>query len=164
MKTKDCYLGIDPGLNKTGYAILVRNGNKTILKEGGIVRSSPKLTLAERVCEIGTGVREVIEQYQPKMMAIEQVFSFGKNPKTAIMLAHVRGAILMVAAEKKIPIVHYTPRQIKKLLTGSGAASKEQMQHAVKMELGLAEILEPNDVADASAIGICLCHSVRFAA
>ncbi len=164
MKTTDCYLGIDPGLNKTGYAILVRNGNKTILKEGGIVRSSKELTLAERVCEIGTGVREVIEQYQPKMMAIEQVFSFGKNPKTAIMLAHVRGAILMVAAENEIPIIHYTPRQIKKLLTGSGAASKEQMQHAVKMELGLADILKPNDVADASAIGICLCHSVRFAA
>ncbi|VAX39713.1 Crossover junction endodeoxyribonuclease RuvC [hydrothermal vent metagenome] len=164
MEATDYYLGIDPGLNKTGYAILVRNKKKLILKEGGIVRSTAELSLAERVCEIGTGVREVIEQYQPKMMAIEQVFSFGKNPKTAIMLAHVRGAILMVAAENKIPIVHYTPRQIKKLLTGSGSASKEQMQHAVKTELGLKDILKPNDVADASAIGICLCYSVRFAA
>ncbi len=164
MEATDYYLGIDPGLNKTGYAILVRNGKKLILKEGGIVRSTAELSLAERVCEIGTGVREVIEQYQPKMMAIEQVFSFGKNPKTAIMLAHVRGAILMVAAENEIPIVHYTPRQIKKLLTGSGSASKEQMQHAVKTELGLKDILKPNDVADASAIGICLCYSVRFAA
>ena len=89
-------------------------------------------------------------------MAIEQIFSTPKHPKTAILMAHARGAILFAAAEASIPIIHYSPRQIKKLLTGSGAASKEQMQLAVQRELRLKSILEPNDVADAT--GVALCH------
>ncbi|MCH7687704.1 MAG: crossover junction endodeoxyribonuclease RuvC [Planctomycetes bacterium] len=160
----DCYLGVDPGLNRTGYAILQRTDGGPILREGGVIRSSAKLSLAQRVLEIGQGMREVVEEFQPQMMAIEQVFSFGRNPKTAILMAHARGAILMVAAERNIPIVHYTPRQIKRMLTGSGKASKEQIQFAIKNEFRLEEILEPNDVADASAVALCLYHSVRFAA
>ena len=160
----DCYLGVDPGLNRTGYAILQRTDGGPILREGGVIRSSAKLSLAQRVLEIGQGMREVVEEFQPQMMAIEQVFSFGRNPKTAILMAHARGAILMVAAERNISIVHYTPRQIKRLLTGSGKASKEQVQYAIKTEFRLEEILEPNDVADASAVALCLYHSVRFAA
>ena len=129
-----------------------------------MVRSSPKLSLAQRVLEIGKGMQEVVEEFQPQMMAIEQIYSFGRNPKTAILMAHARGAILMVVAERNIPIVHYTPRQIKRMLTGSGKASKEQIQIAVMNELHLEKILEPNDVADASAVALCLYHSVRFAA
>lgn len=163
-ETADCYLGIDPGLNRTGYAILHRTAKGPALREGGVVRSTAKLSLAQRVHEIGQGVREVIEDFQPQIMGIEQVFSFGKNPKTAILMAHARGAILMVAAEKSIPIVHYTPTQIKRMLTGSGKASKKQVQFAIKNEFQLDEILEPNDVADASAVALCLYHGVRFAA
>ena len=150
------YLGIDPGLNRTGYAILERSVRGPVLREGGVIRSTPALTLAERVLEIGTGLREVIAQYHPQAMAIEQIFSTPKHPKTAILMAHARGAILFAAAEASIPIIHYSPRQIKKLLTGSGAASKEQMQLAVQRELRLKSILEPNDVADAT--GVALCH------
>ena len=159
-----CYLGVDPGLRRTGYAILQRIDGEPTLREGGVIRSSAKLSLAQRVLEIGKGMREVVEEFQPQMMAIEQVFSFGRNPKTAILMAHARGAILMVVAERNIPIVHYTPRQIKRMLTGSGKASKEQIQIAVMNELHLEKILEPNDVADASAVALCLYHSVRFAA
>ena len=150
------YLGIDPGLNRTGYAVLERTVRGPVLREGGVIRSTPTLTLAERVHEIGTGLREVIAQYHPQAMAIEQIFSTPKHPKTAILMAHARGAILFAAAEASIPIIHYSPRQIKKLLTGSGAASKEQMQLAVQRELRLKSILEPNDVADAT--GVALCH------
>ena len=150
------YLGIDPGLIRTGYAILERSVRGPVLREGGVIRSTPALTLAERVFEIGTGLREVIAQYHPQAMAIEQIFSTPKHPKTAILMAHARGAILFAAAEAGIPIIHYSARQIKRLLTGSGAASKEQVQLAVQRELRLKSILEPNDVADAT--GVALCH------
>ena len=159
----DRYLGVDPGLNRTGYALIERTPGGPVLREGGIVRSARSDSLAQRVLEIGRGVREMIEEYQPQLMAVEQVFSFGPNPKTALLMAHARGAILLVAAEQQIPVLHYTPTHIKKLLTGNGRASKEQIQYAIKSELNLAEILEPNDVADASAVALCLYHSIRHA-
>jgi len=158
------YLGVDPGLNRTGYAILVRSRRGPVLREGGIIRSTAALSLAQRVLEIGTGLREVIDAFSPQVMAVEQVFSTGRFPKTALLMAHARGVILMAAAEKDIPVVHYMPTQIKRLLTGSGRASKEQIQHAVQAELSLDTIPEPNDVADASAVALCLYHSIRFAA
>ncbi len=151
----ECCLGVDPGLNRTGYAILVRGQRSPVLKEGGVIRSTPKLSLAERVHEIGSGLQEVLDEFQPQAMAIEQVFSLGKNPKTALLMAHARGAILFAAAQQKVPVVHYTPRQIKKLLTGSGTASKEQVQLAITRELSLDHVPEPNDVADACAVALC---------
>lgn len=144
--------------------MLERSAKGPLLREGGIVSSTRSDSLAKRVGEIGRGIREMLEEYRPPLMAIEQVFSFGKNPKTALLMAHARGAILLVAAELEIPVLHYTPTHIKKLLTGNGRASKEQIQHAIKRELGLEQILEPNDVADASAVALCLYHSVRHTA
>ena len=158
------YLGLDPGLNRTGYAVLERRPGGPHLVEGGILRSNAQETLQQRVLEIGRGLREVLEELKPDAVAIEQLFSHSQNPKTALLMAHARGAILMTLAEAEIPIVNYSPTQIKKLLTGSGRAPKEQIQHAVKAELKLDSIPEPNDVADASAIALCLYHSVRFAA
>ncbi|MBD3675879.1 MAG: crossover junction endodeoxyribonuclease RuvC [Planctomycetaceae bacterium] len=157
-------LGIDPSLTCTGYAVIERTSRGPVLKEGGVVRSDADKTLAQRICEIAVGLREVIEQYQPKAVAIEQVYAMPDNPQTTIKMAHVRGAILMQAAEREIPVLDYSPREIKKLLTGSGRAGKEQVQFAVQRELGLKSILEPNDVADATAVALCLYHSVKFAA
>ena len=157
----DCCLGIDPGLCRTGYALLERGAQGPILREGGVIRSTSKLSLAERVLEIAQGLREVLREYRPQVMAIEQVFSTVQFPKTAILMAHARGAILLTAAEHQIAVVDYSPRQIKRMLTGSGKASKEQVQHAVKNELGLEKILEPNDVADAFAVALCHYHTAR---
>jgi crossover junction endodeoxyribonuclease RuvC len=158
------FLGVDPGLRRTGYALLERSTTGPVLREAGVIRSKPGIALAARVLEIGTGLREVIQEFKPGAMAIEQVFSLGRNPKSALLMAHARGAILMVSAELELPIIHFTPTQVKRLLTGSGKASKEQMQHAVTRELGLDRLLEPNDVADASAVALCLYHRLRFAA
>lgn len=158
------YLGLDPGLNRTGYALLQRSVKGPKLLEGGVLRSSPSDTLAQRVFELAKGLREVLSEFNPDAVAIEQVFSMVRNPKTAILMAHARGALLMTVAEHGVPLIHYTPAQIKKLLTGSGRASKEQIQGAVKAELRLKKTLEPNDVADASAIALCLYHGVKFAA
>jgi crossover junction endodeoxyribonuclease RuvC len=158
---KTRYLGIDPGLNRTGYAVFERGSGGPVLREGGVIRSTQKLTLSERVHEIGQGVRELIEQYEPAVMAIEQVFSTGQYPKTALLMAHARGAILFAAAERHLRVVHYSPRQIKKLLTGSGKATKDQVQRAIQNELRLKDVLEPNDVADAAAVALCHYYSSR---
>ncbi len=159
----DRCLGIDPGLNRTGYAVIERSPGGPVLREGGVIRSAQKLSLAERVLEIGEGVREVVEQYQPAVMAIEQVFSTVQYPKTALLMAHARGAILYAAAERNVRVVHYTARQIKRLLTGSGKAGKDQVQRAIQNELRLASLLEPNDVADAAAVALCHYYSSRVA-
>lgn len=164
MSSQDLYLGIDPGLRRTGYALLSGSGRRPLLREAGVIRSNPKLSLAQRVCEIGSGVREVIQEHRPQMLAIEQVFSLGRNPKSALLMAHARGAILMTAIDCDVRVMHYTPTQVKRLLTGSGRASKEQIQHAVRNELKLSAILEPHDVSDATAVALCLFHSVKFAA
>ncbi len=154
-------LGIDPGLNRTGYAVLERIGGKPALKEGGVIRSTKDFSLAERVLEIGRGIREVLDEFSPTAVALEQVFSHAEYPKTAVLMAHARGAILYAIADAGLSVVHYTPTQIKRLLTGSGRASKEQIQYAIRNELGLETILEPNDVADAAAVALCHFYSSR---
>jgi crossover junction endodeoxyribonuclease RuvC len=156
------YLGIDPGLNRTGYALLERTAQGPRLLEGGIIGSTASKPLAARVHEIGDGLRDVLREFRPEAMAIEQVFSHAAHPKTAVLMAHARGAILFAAGDAGIPIVHYTPRQIKKLLTGSGKASKEQVQLAIQRELRLDTVLEPNDVADAFAVALCHYHSTKL--
>lgn len=157
-------LGIDPGLNRTGYALLERSVRGPVLREGGLIRSTRGRSLAERVHEIASGLREVLVEFLPTVLAIEQVFSLVKNPKSALLMAHARGAILSTAVEHGIAVVHYTPTQVKKLLTGSGKASKEQIQRAIKTELGLDRLLEPHDVADAFAVALCHYYSSRIAA
>jgi crossover junction endodeoxyribonuclease RuvC len=154
-----CVLGVDPGLNRTGYAVLERSENSPLLREGGVLRTTAGLSLAERILELGRGLREIIDEYQPQILAIEQVFSTTKFPKTAILMAHARGALLFAAADAGVPIAHYTPTQIKRILTGSGHASKEQIQQAIRQELNLEKVLEPNDVADAFAVALCHYHS-----
>ncbi|QDT63377.1 crossover junction endodeoxyribonuclease RuvC [Calycomorphotria hydatis] len=155
-------LGIDPSLSCTGYAVLERNGQGATLREGGVIRTKQSDSLVDRVVEIGRGVRELVEQYQPTHAAIEQVFSHAKFPKTAVLMGHVRGAILMAIGDADIPIMHFTPTEIKKLLTGHGRATKEQMQAAIQMELKLSKQLEPHDVADAAAIAIAAYHTLRI--
>ena len=153
-------LGIDPSLSSTGYAVL--SFPKKRLVEGGVIRTSPKVTLAERCLELRVGLLEVLAEHAIGAAAIEQVFSLPKNPKTAVLMAHGRGSLLATLAERSLLPEHYTPAQIKRLLTGSGTASKEQVQRAVQMELGLPSVLEPNDVADAAAIALCLSGDVQL--
>ena len=155
-------LGVDPGLNRTGYAVLSRGAQGPCLREAGVIRSTASKPLAERLAEIGQGLAEVCEQYHPEVMALEQVFSTGQFPQSALLMAHARGVILYVASRHLSEVVHYAPRQMKRLLTGSGNAAKDQVQRAVQSELGLPAVLEPNDVADAVAIALCHYYTVRL--
>jgi crossover junction endodeoxyribonuclease RuvC len=155
-------LGVDPGLNRTGYAVLRWEPHGPKLEEGGVIQSSAGLSLAERVWEIAHGLREVIQEFRPESMAVELVFSHTQYPKTAVLMAHARGAILFTARDHGLPIEHYTPTQIKRTLTGSGRASKDQMQRAIQHELRLRSLPEPHDVADACAVAVCHGYALRF--
>ncbi|MBA3313224.1 MAG: crossover junction endodeoxyribonuclease RuvC [Planctomycetota bacterium] len=157
-------LGIDPGLNRTGYAVVVRNGRAARLIEGGVVRTDRERSLSDRLCDIAQGLREVIAEHQPRLVAVEQAFAQGRNLRSSMMIAHVRGAILLVAAENQLPVIHMSATEVKRLLTGFGRASKEQIQAAIRAEFQLTQVLEPNDVADASAVALSVLYRVKFAA
>ncbi len=147
-------LGIDPGLNITGYGVLEVTRGAVRLCEAGVVRGKAKGSLALRLVEIHDGVADVIASLKPDAMAIEQLYSHYKHPRTAILMGHARGVICLAAAQAKIGFVHYSATQIKKVLTGNGRAPKSQMQLAIRRELQLATTPEPPDVADALAVAL----------
>jgi len=151
----DRILGVDPGLNVTGYGVLEVTHGGLKLCEGGIVRGQSQGLLTQRLVEIHEGVADVIGEFRPTVMAIEELYSHYRRPRTAILMGHARGVICLAAAQAGIPVVHYPATQIKKVLTGSGRAPKSQVQKAIQHELGLAELPEPPDVADALAIALC---------
>ena len=148
-------LGIDPGLNITGYGVLEADGGRLRLCEAGVIRGKSRGSLAKRLVEIHEGVSEVIAGLKPDVMAIEELYSHYARPRTAILMGHARGVICLAAAQAGIPIKHYAATQIKRILTGSGRAPKSQMQRAIQRELALATPPEPPDVADALAAALC---------
>lgn len=151
-------LGIDPGLNTTGYGVIkISFGGKVCLLEAGVVRSRSD-KLANKIQEIYDGVREIITTFSPESVALEELYSHYDRPQTAILMGHARGAICLAAAQSDIPVFPYAATQIKKLLTGSGHAPKEQMQRAIQLELQLPRTPEPPDVADALAVALCHCY------
>jgi crossover junction endodeoxyribonuclease RuvC len=154
-------LGIDPGLNTTGYGVLDFAKGQPRLIEAGVVRSKASGSLAERVKEIHDGVTEIVTALKPEVMAIEELYAHYERPTTAILMGHARGVIILAAADAGIPMVSYRATQIKKTMTGNGHAAKWQMQEAVRRELNLPTLPEPPDVADALAIAMCHCYLTR---
>jgi len=151
-------LGIDPGLNTTGYGVVEcvteSPGGKIRLLEAGVVRSRLE-TLPQRVKEIFDGIAEIITMFHPTAVAMEQLYSHYDRPQTAILMGHARGAICLAAAQANLEIHSYAATKVKKMLTGSGHAAKDQMQRAIQRELRLDRVPEPPDVADALAIALC---------
>lgn len=148
-------LGIDPGVNTTGYGVLEIVGGRLKLCEAGVVRGRSRGSLALRLGEIHEGVVDVIRTLQPSVLAIEELYSHYARPRTAILMGHARGVICLAAVQAGIPVVHYAATQIKRILTGNGRAPKGQVQQAVRHELLLPQVPEPPDVADALAVAIC---------
>lgn len=151
-------LGIDPGLNITGYGLIEAAPSRPLLVEAGVVRGTPGRSLESRLVEIYDGVRDAIQSLQPTVVAIEELYSHYERPKTAILMGHARGVISLAAAQAEIPIVSYAATQVKRMLTGNGRAPKSQMQLAICRELNLGKPPEPPDVADALAIALCHYH------
>jgi crossover junction endodeoxyribonuclease RuvC len=148
-------LGIDPGLNITGYGVLEWNGRSPKLIEAGVVRGKSRGSLAKRLIEIYDGVREVIAGLKPNVLAMEELYSHYERPRTAILMGHARGVLCLAGAQAGIPVISYSATQIKKILTGNGRAPKIQVQRAIQHELALPQIPEPPDVADALAVALC---------
>lgn len=149
-------VGVDPGLNITGYAVVEPVARGAYVIEAGVIRPpSSGSTLGPRLAYLHRGLEEVLTAFNPDALALERVHSHVKFPRTAILMSHARGVIVLTAAQREIPIFSYAATRIKKTLTGSGRAPKEQMQHAVMTELRLDRLPEPHDVADACAVALC---------
>ncbi len=150
-------LGIDPGTAVTGYGVVARTGSSALsLVECGVVRTSPGQPLAVRIKEIFGEVGELLDRFTPAVMVVEDVFQ-GKNVKSALTLGHARGAILLAAALREIPIAEYTPREIKKAVVGNGNATKDQVGFMVQQQLRLKTAPTPSDAADGVAAALCHC-------
>ncbi len=148
-------LGIDPGLQRTGYGLIDVTPDGIKLVEAGVIRVDPKMPLEERVLEIHRGVGEVLREFSPDVAVVEQLFSVYSHPRTAILMGHARGVIFLAAAEAEVRVESYAPNRIKQAVTNSGHAGKEQVQRAVQAAFSLAEPPQPPDVADALAIALC---------
>jgi crossover junction endodeoxyribonuclease RuvC len=148
-------LGIDPGLDTTGYGVLEVSSGQVALREAGVIRTTADESLGSRIEQIYEGMRELITSFHPAVMAVEQLHSVYEHPQTAILMGHARGVICLAAAQEAVSIASYRPTQVKKTLTGSGRASKDQMQRAIQREFHLKDPPTPADIADALAVALC---------
>ena len=155
-------LGVDPGLIQTGFGIISVRDSQSILIDYGIIKPSPKDNLARRLLTIFNDVCKIITDFKPQVFAIEDIF-YGKNVKSAMRLGQARGASMVAAASKQIPIYEYSARKVKQSLTGNGNAHKNQVQFMVKATLQMDHIPEPMDASDALAVALCHDHQFRMA-
>ena len=148
-------LGIDPGLRLTGYASIDVVQGQPRLREAGVLRLTATAPLATRLHQLHRDLDELIDAESPTHLVVEQIFSHARFVRTAITMGHARGVILLAAATHGLIVGELAPAEVKKSISGSGRATKAQVQHAVAAQLGLAEPPSPPDVADAIAIAIC---------
>ena len=145
-------LGIDPGSRATGYGLIESVGNRLKYVACGCIRPTPG-DHPQRLKEIFRGISAVIEEYSPQECAIEEVF-LGKSVSSALKLGQARGSAMVACLQLDLPVAEYTARTVKQSVTGSGAADKEQVQHMIRVLLGLRGKLQA-DAADALAIAVC---------
>lgn len=154
-------IGIDPGTAITGWGVVEGDGNDLLMVAAGVITTAAGTPLANRLQIIYRELTEIISQWQPSSSAIEELF-FSKNAKTALTVGHGRGVAMLALANAGLPVAEYKPLEVKQAITGHGGADKLQMQHMVKLLLGLDEIPKPDDAADALAVAICHLHSARL--
>lgn len=154
-------LGIDPGIAIVGYGIIQYEGNRFKAIEYGAITTPSTMATPMRLKEIYKGLNEIIHQYNPDVVAIEELF-FNTNVKTALLVGHARGVAVLCAANNNMEIFEYTPLQVKQGVVGYGRADKAQVQQMVKTLLNLQKVPKPDDVADALAVAICHAHTGNF--
>ncbi len=153
-------LGVDPGSQVTGYGLVEKRNNRLIPVHSGHITSSGRVPFYERIHKIFHLMVEIMTQYRPQEMAIEDVF-YSKNIKSSLKLGHARGAVLIAAVQCGIRIFEYTPLEIKKAVVGYGRATKEQVRSMVQVILDLKTVPDL-DVSDALATAICHLNWSRF--
>ncbi len=147
-------LGIDCGIERTGYGVIESDGRTHRMVAAGAIRTRAGASIESRLLEIANGLRAVIREHQPEAAAVEEVFH-AANVKTALKLAQVRGVALLAVAEAGIELGEYSPLAIKTNVVGYGRAEKQQVQLMVASLLGLGEPIASEDASDAVAVAIC---------
>jgi crossover junction endodeoxyribonuclease RuvC len=154
-------LGIDPGIADTGFGVIEKQkGGCLVCVDYGTIKTSSKASLSDRLEILSCELTKIIKKYQPETIAVEQLF-FCKNVKTALIVGHARGVILLTAKQQEIEPMEFTPLQVKQAVSTYGKASKLQVQKMVKLLLNLKELPQPDDAADALAIAICASNSTH---
>ncbi len=149
-------LGIDPGLNITGYGLIQQSGRLLQAVEFGVIRSRREDDFFDKLHRIFDQVGDLARQYQPDVVAVENIF-VSRNSTSALRLGHARAAAIVAILDRNIKVAEYTPREVKKAVTGNGAAVKQQVQFMVQKLLGLSEPPTPLDASD--ALGVAITHS-----
>ena len=147
-------LGIDPGTVVMGYGVIAAADDDISLIDYGALTAEKSENIGERLNQLYNGILEVIRRHRPDAVAVEQPF-IAKNVRSAMAIGRAQAIALLAAAGKGIPSFEYTPTQIKQRVADYGASTKEQIQEMVRLQLGLAEVPQPNDAADAIAVAIC---------
>ena len=155
-------LGVDPGTATTGYGVVTERADGEFeMLACGVVRTAAGDPMHLRLQELFRDLRAIIREFQPDEMAVEKLF-FGRNVTTAISVGQARGAILLAAAEEALPVVEYTPAEVKQAISGYGNAEKRQVQEMVRQVLHLDAAPQPDDAADGVAIAVCHLQSARY--
>jgi crossover junction endodeoxyribonuclease RuvC len=152
--------GIDPGTERTGYGCVETAGSRHRVVLCGAIATPSSASFPEKLLVIHQRLAALIAECQPDCVAIENLF-YAVNARTALKLGHARGVAMLAAVEAGLPVVEYTPAEIKRAVVGYGRAEKEQVQHMVQLLLGMAAPPSPHDAADALAVAICHAHSHR---
>lgn len=153
-------LGIDPGTAICGYGVVeATSGSRLLPHAYGAITTSPKARMEDRLLKIYDALDDIIKQYRPEAMGVEQLF-FNRNVTTAIPVGQARGVVLLAAAKNQLCVVERTPLQVKQAVTGYGKATKEQIIYMVTKLLRLPAPPKPDDVADALAVAVCALHSM----
>jgi crossover junction endodeoxyribonuclease RuvC len=157
-------LGIDPGLQRCGYACLNAGSTTTELIEAGVFQTDPNLSMEARLNQIAEDTESLLKKLSPEVVAVEELYSHYAHPKTVILMGHARGVILQKCAQAGIEVKSFSATRIKKSLTGNGRASKHQVQKTIQSLLSLSCVPEPDDVADAMATALCCANSATVEA
>jgi len=155
-------IGIDPGTATTGYGLIQENESGDLsLVDYGAILTSPDRPMSWRLLQLYRSLEELIDLHRPDCGAVEKLF-FARNVRTALSVGQARGVVLLALARAGIPLAEYTPLEIKQAVAGYGSAEKLQVQQMVRALLGLVEVPQPDDAADALAVAICHLHSSRM--
>ena len=154
-------LGIDPGTVTMGYGIIESEGDEIALVDCGALVSRASSPAAERLCFLYNGLLEIIARCQPDAAAIEQPF-MAKNVKSALAVGRAQAVAILAAANQGISTFEYTPTQVRQRVANYGASSKEQVQEMVKLQLGLPQVPQSSDAADALAVAICHLREIHL--
>jgi crossover junction endodeoxyribonuclease RuvC len=150
--------GIDPGSERTGYGCIESAGSRHRLVICGSLSAPARATFPEKLQTIHAGLRALLERHRPECVAIEDIF-YARNVRSALRLGHARGVAILAASQVGLPVVEYSPAEIKRAVVGYGRAEKPQVQEMIRLLLGLDAKPSPHDVADALAVAVCHVHS-----